>query len=215
MLNDATAQYKTEVTAATCTAGGYTESWWEVNGQQFNYQKYDETDALGHAWGEWTTVDAPTCTDDGVQQHTCRRCGITESDPLETVGHDYQTTIEPATCTAQGYTHHECSRCHAAFDDNYTDVIPHTWGEWVTTQAPTATTPGAAERTCAICSMTEQKTLPATAPVTGTTNKGGDNSGTVWLIFGIIAGGVLVLGGGAVSWLFIAGRQRKKQVAAA
>ncbi len=219
VLNDTTAQYKTEVTAATCTAGGYTESWWEINGQQFDYQKYDATEALGHAWGEWATVTESTCVNAGLQKHTCTVCGTAETvetNPDE-AKHAYQETVVNPTCTTGGYTEHTCTNdgCTLSYRDNLLPALGHTWGEWQTTQDPTATTVGTAERECSVCHEKETKTIPALSPVTGTTDGGGNNNGTVWLIFGIIAGGVLVLGGGAVSWLFIAGIQRKKKTATA
>ena len=220
VLNDSTAQYKTKVTAATCQATGYTESWWEVNGKQIGEkQKYNETPVADHIWGEWETVTEHTCVTAGERRHTCTVCGYTETEhvPANNDKHSYvEKEKVPATCGHEGYTVYECERenCTASYREVTAPKLQHEWGEWETTKEATATQNGTAERQCAVCGATEQKTLPATSPLTGTTDNG-NNSGTVWLIFGIIAGGVLVLGGGAVSWLFIAGIQRKKKEAKA
>ncbi len=221
VLNDATAQYKTEVIAPTCQSTGYTESYWQIKGsdEKFDYQKYDETPMTEHTWGEWETVTENTCNSKGLQKHTCTVCGTAETvetNPDE-AKHAYQETVVNPTCTTGGYTEHTCTNdgCTLSYRDNLLPALGHTWGEWQTTQDPTATTVGTAERECSVCHEKETKTIPALSPVTGTTDGGGNNNGTVWLIFGIIAGGVLVLGGGAVSWLFIAGIQRKKKIATA
>ncbi len=243
VLNNATAQYKTETIAATCTAGGYTESWWEINGQEFARERYNATPIIDHTFGEWETVTANTCVKDGELRRTCTVCDHEESKVLPATGHDYQTSfnanqgtttftcsvcgdsyakscdgkhdhefvenVVPAQCGVTGYTEYTCKNCQYSYQDKITPALTHQWGDWHTSKEPTVGLTGTAERECTLCHATEQQTLPALTPTTGTTNNGGNNSGTVWLIFGIIAGGVLVLGGGAVSWLFIAGRQKK------
>ncbi|GEM_PF-2928125 len=42
-----------------------------------------------HAYGEWKTVVAATCTEDGEMQGTCAVCGIKESESIPATGHYY------------------------------------------------------------------------------------------------------------------------------
>lgn len=53
-----------------------------------------------HDWGEYHTHVDATCTEEGYDQHTCNRCGVTETDNvIPALGHDY---------SAGG---HVCQRC--------------------------------------------------------------------------------------------------------
>lgn len=38
----------------------------------------DVGSALGHAYGAWTIIQSPTATEEGLEKHTCTRCGHTE-----------------------------------------------------------------------------------------------------------------------------------------
>ena len=38
----------------------------------------DVGSALGHAWGDWIVIQEPTTTENGVEEHTCTRCGHAE-----------------------------------------------------------------------------------------------------------------------------------------
>ncbi len=182
-------------TPATCTRDG-------VESQNCMVCKRLATRAIpatGHDWTGEPDVTEPDCTHDGNSVLHCQHgCGETQIKVLPMLGHDWGEweIDQAATCTVAGEQHHQCTRCHET-ETAIISATGHQYDEWTTNADGTAE-----EHTCTICGTTETRSL-----VTGTT--GGDNSGTVWLIFGIIAGGVLVLGGGAVSWLFIAGRQKK------
>ena len=41
-----------------------------------------------HSFGEWTTVTAPTCIEEGKMERICS-CGEKESEEIEALGHDY------------------------------------------------------------------------------------------------------------------------------
>ncbi len=73
--------------------------------------------------------------------------------------HSYETKTTEATCNADGKIVKKCKIC----GDTNTQVIPktnrHTFGNWVTTKAPTASSDGLETRTCAVCSIKETRTL--------------------------------------------------------
>ncbi len=184
-----------EITKATCTNDGVELQNCTVCGRA----ETRAIPALGHDWTGKHAITEPDCTHDGSSVLHCQHgCGETQIKVLPMLGHDWGEweIDQAATCTVAGEQHHQCTRCHET-ETAIISATGHQYDEWTTNADGTAE-----EHTCTICGTTETRSL-----VTGTT--GGDNSGTVWLIFGIIAGGVLVLGGGAVSWLFIAGRQKK------
>ncbi len=120
--------------------------------------------------------------------------------------HDYQETkVVPATCIEQGYTKHTCI-CGDSYQSDFTAKIDHDWGEWVTAQEPTATKEGLAKRQCQYgCGTTEQKIIAALGGSDADTNH---DTVKTWAIVGGVSGGVLVLGGGTISWLYII-RKRK------
>ena len=67
---------------------------------------------LGHSWGEWIRVTAPTCEGEGLWRRTCQNpgCGETEERTEPALGHNWDTgtvTREPST-TQTGIRHHVC-----------------------------------------------------------------------------------------------------------
>lgn len=73
-----------------------------------------------HTWGEWIETLAPTCTNKGVHERTCSVCGITESGPIEALGHVTATVPakEAGLCDNPGHSaYYKCSRCNVTFAD--------------------------------------------------------------------------------------------------
>ena len=71
------------------------------------------TVAANHSYGEWTTVKAATCTEDGTEQRVCSVCGDVETRTIKAAGHQYGewTTVKAATCTEDGTEQRVCSVC--------------------------------------------------------------------------------------------------------
>ena len=67
--------YTETVVPPTCTEDGYTLHKCSCGASYTT----DPVPALGHSFGEWTTVKEPTYDADGEEQRTCERCGATES----------------------------------------------------------------------------------------------------------------------------------------
>ena len=169
---------RTSSYSATCTSGGYTYNYCTRCSYSYNS---NQTSALGHNYGTYTTSKAPTCTATGTETAKCTRCSATTSRTLAALGHDYGEYVETTapTCTAAGEETAECSRC----GDTKTQAIPatgHTPGAAATcTTAQTCTvcgtelaaatghTPGAA----ATCTTAQTCTVCGTqlAPATGHT----------------------------------------------
>ncbi len=150
--------------AATCTAPGLTAgSHCSVCGTVFRAQT--QTQALGHNFGAWTTVNAATCTADGLEKHTCSRCGATETQTISATGHTVvNDAAVAATCTETGLsagTH--CSVCGTVLRaQKTTDALGHDFGQWTTVKAATCTADGSEKHTCSRCGVTETQTVPAT-----------------------------------------------------
>ncbi len=63
--------YTSKVTPPTCTAKGYTMHTCSVCGDSY-CDTY--TNAAGHTWGEWETIQEPTETSTGISQRDCVNC---------------------------------------------------------------------------------------------------------------------------------------------
>ncbi len=76
-----------------------------------------------HAWSEWETVTAPTCTAEGLQRRFCA-CGETETNPIAMLEHTPEYVEEvPASCTEDGHTAGtRCAVCHTPLGG--AEIIP-------------------------------------------------------------------------------------------
>ena len=109
--------------------------------------------ATGHAWGEWTRVTDPTCSDVGVEKRVC------SNDPDHVEGHEIaivpdahkwvKTSEVAPTCTEQGMITYTCEYSPSHVDIQYVDPIGHAWGAWTESKAAGCTEPGEEKRVCA------------------------------------------------------------------
>ena len=79
---------------------------------------------------EYTSVvTAPTCTEKGFTTYTCS-CGDTYvGDYVDALGHNYVSLVTAPTCTEKGFTTYICIACRYGYNGDYTDMIPHEYGE--------------------------------------------------------------------------------------
>ena len=169
--------YSADVTAPSCTEGGYTT--YTCTRCTDSYVD-DYTDALGHDFGDWTVTTAavaPTCTENGanaVETRYCSRCDETETrggETVEALGHTNAEAVKEnetqPTCTAAG-SYDEvvyCSVCSAELsrEAKTVDALGHDFGDWTVTTAavaPTCTENGANAvdtRYCSRCNETETR----------------------------------------------------------
>ena len=89
----------TTVTPATCTEPGEETAICTICGEEITR----EIEPLGH---DWTNA---VSNGDGTHEHTCARCGITQTDPC-----DYEEQTEG------GFTKHTCRECGYSYTDEAT-----------------------------------------------------------------------------------------------
>ena len=152
--------YTDIVVPPTCTEAGYT---YAVCGCGKEYPHYDIVPALGHDFtgnSATRTVIENGCTEDGLVEYTCSRCGEMHAEILPAHGHDYGVTDQKdADCTHAGYTATKCSYCGDP-RTIYTPALGHDWGDWIIDQAATDK-PGAKHRACRRCDQIETAVIPA------------------------------------------------------
>ena len=167
---------KTEAVAASCAAPG-TEAYWtcSVCGKLFS----DEAGAneiaapvivpkTAHTLVKTEAV-APTCTKEGSEAYwTCSGCGKLFSDGngvneiAAPVAMSKTAHTPVAAWSSDGSNHwHVCSVCGEKLSQG-----THTFGEWHTTLAPTATKTGVQEKNCTVCGYGVCATVPATGTST-------------------------------------------------
>ena len=107
--------YVTTVVDPNCTDDGYTVDHCECGANN----TYNRTPALGHAFGEWTTVVEPTTTENGLRARTCSVCEYQEFEPIEKLPacetHDWvvteKETVDAYPLRHYGYVTTACSVC--------------------------------------------------------------------------------------------------------
>ena len=156
------------VTEPTCTEGGYTTYTCTLCGAT---KVENETEALGHDWGEWEVTKEATATEDGEQKHVCNRCGAEETEVIPATGepepcehewNDGEVTKEP-TCTEAGEKTFTCSKCGETKTEAI-DALGHDWGDWTVVKEATETEEGLKERTCNRCGEKESEAIPKLTP---------------------------------------------------
>lgn len=148
--------YKAYVTAPTCTAPGYT-LYICFCGDSYVGNYVDE---LGHSFGKWTEVAAPTCTEKGSDRRDCANCDYFETREVAAKGHSHTAVVTAPTCTEKGYTTHTCA-CGDSFVDTYVDALGHSWDEGTVTTEPTEESAGVRTYTCVGCGATKTEDVPA------------------------------------------------------
>ena len=114
--------------AATCTEPGNSAYWSCDRCEKYFSDEDGDTEiaedswvinALGHDFGNWTQITAPTCTAAGVETGYCSRCDATETRSVGALGHDLsKTDPKAATCLETGNPEYwTCSRCKNHFHD--------------------------------------------------------------------------------------------------
>lgn len=141
--------YQQTIVKPTCTNEGYTTNRCSACGDAY---VNDKTSPVGHAFGEWKTVEEPTASATGLAERKCSNCETAESKTLgkltENHMHSYTSEVTTAaTCTKEGVKTYHCD-C----GDSYTETIAkpsHAYKKTVT--KPTCTNGGYTTNKCSDC----------------------------------------------------------------
>lgn len=116
-----------------------------------------------HSFGEWTTVKAASCSEEGISERSCA-CGHKETEAIAKAEHKAGEWIidKEATATEEGSKRQVCSVCGETLKTEVIPANPHTPGEWIVDKEATCTEDGARHRVCTKCGETvDSEVLPA------------------------------------------------------
>ena len=119
--------YVKSVTAPGCVESGYTTYTCSCGDSYVA----DYTDALGHDFTEWNVTEAPNCTEPGLEERWCERCGHRESRAADPLGHRYTSEVIAPGCTVGGYTLHTCA-CGDSYRSDFTNPRGHRYEAVIT-----------------------------------------------------------------------------------
>lgn len=147
--------YRPVTTDATCTEDGYVT---HTCTRCKTFYKEEGAEKLGHLEViDAEAVDA-TCIEAGSTESShCERCGeiLSEAEPVEALGHDYESVVSEPTCEEAGYTTHTCTRCEDVYTDNEVEALGHEFGQWELIEIPTEEKDGLERRDCVRCDAYE------------------------------------------------------------
>ncbi len=119
----------------------------------------------GHSWEDFAVAVNPTCTNIGISTRVCaeKDCRFCEHLVIDALRHDYKKTTVAPTCTTKGYDEYVCQRenCGHSYRDNYTNVVDHSLGEWITVSEAHCEVAGVKKRVCKDCTYTELDSIDA------------------------------------------------------
>lgn len=116
-----------------------------------------------HKYGEWTTTQPATCTDDGIRMRQCT-CGDTQVESIPKLNHNwgpYLPTV-PAKCDAEGTEVRTCIRDNAHTESRSIPKILHVMTPWVPEPPATCLVKGTEKRHCLNCATANEiRDIPA------------------------------------------------------
>lgn len=185
--------------AATCTTAGKTAgSHCLVCNTIIKAQ--EEIPAIGHSFGKWEKVKAPTCMGRGSVKRACDICGYIEIKDIAANGHvwntDYTVDKQP-TCTETGSKSIHCRNCREVKDVKAIEALGHTLGDWIIDKPATVETAGSRHKECETCGAILEKEeikkleLPAYKIIDGAESTWTQNTNT--------DGSLVIRGDGAIA----------------
>ena len=121
---------KTSTVAPTCGAQGY-DVYTCTHNSSHTYKDNFVAPTGNHQFNDWHQTKAPTCMEEGEEQHECKVCGKPETRKVDKLAHveELRGAKEP-TCTEPGYTGDKwCTRGDHLLEKG--SVIPATGHHWV------------------------------------------------------------------------------------
>ena len=122
----------------------------------------EQLEKAEHTWGDWTVIEASTCTEKGNEERACAVCGHKETRELVLAEHTWGnwTETKASTCTEKGNEERACAVCGHK-ETRELELAQHEYtytynSSTCTIVAPTKDTEGAMLLKCDNCDHKEQ-----------------------------------------------------------
>lgn len=112
-----------------------------------------------HKWGKWRTVEEATCTEGGLKERSCSKCGESETKKVSASGHSGSVVWESDE-NGHKQVYDCCGKVVSSREE-------HSYGEWETIVEGNCVTEGLKERTCSVCGYVDEETVVASGVHTG------------------------------------------------
>lgn len=106
-----------------------------------------------------TIIKKVTETKDGLEKHTCSKCGDSYTEVIPKTGHNYTDwqTKTPATCNMEGVLYKVCTICDKSEYKKVPATGKHNYESWKVQKKVTCTSDGESRSTCSVCGHQEIK----------------------------------------------------------
>lgn len=104
----------------------YVEHWLGIGSDWSKGMTFHAIDGEEHTFGEWQTVQNPTCTEKGIRKHICTICHAERTQEVDATGHTWDSgkvTLE-ATEKAEGVKTYTCTVCNATKAETIVKLVP-------------------------------------------------------------------------------------------
>ncbi len=135
----------------TCTEDGARHKECKVCHVVLKVGKLEHT---GHEYGSWESVEAATCTAEGLKKRTCELCGAEDTDvvPITHTPSSWKVGAA-ATCMTDGFQYRTCTKAGCGIV-TATETLPakgHSCNTYTPISSPTCTQNGARGGHCGTC----------------------------------------------------------------
>lgn len=114
-----------------------------------------------HKFSGWKVTKVATCQEKGEMERICSVCKKKETLALMPA-HNFVTKEVTFDCTKGGVVQTVCGTCGKVESETSFNAKEHIFGETITLKYPSCTEDGKRSKTCAVCSIIEEETLPKT-----------------------------------------------------
>lgn len=138
---------------ASCTHEGHTGGTY-CSVCNIELTPYTVIDKTAHTYGDWSTVQYPTCISQGQAKRECISCGHEDYKYLDMIDHTpIPGEAKASTCIEPGHTEGSyCSFCHAELEaPTALPLGSHNYSIETITKNPTLNNEGELTHTCSVC----------------------------------------------------------------
>lgn len=131
---------------------------------------YSYEENMVHLYGDGEVSREPTCSSVGRMRYECVICGENKYEDIPKLEHNSEYRVKKVTCTEDGYSGTYCENCGKGSKENVVKAKGHQFDEGVIEKKPGEVDAGILCRTCSVCGLTKNESIPALRKCSGGKN---------------------------------------------